>query len=493
MYNKLTAEWNKTIISITIVLSLALSIYVLSDPVGSSIVLANIYNLLAAKFESTYMYGGFIVFLFLLIISISRYGEIRVILPNKDIHSFFSWGSMLFAAGIGAALLYWATVEWIEYYNILNKQNIQIDEKLLYSRAYPIFHWSFTAWAIYCLPAVAFGIALTKNKNSKLTFSGIFNIKNKFFEILFDTLFIGAIICGAGVGLGLSFPLIATILSKILYIERSIYLDIFTIIICLSIFSTSAYLGIKNGIRILSNFNILLVIVFLLLIFILGPSKYIFFNSLESYTFLSKKYFEFSFSTGTNISKDWTVFYWAWWMALAPMVGAFVVNISNGKTLRQIILGTILIGSLGCILSMSILTNLSMHLFESNILNAPELILSNSMTREDLIVETFASLEFSRILLVLFGIICIIFLCTTYDSTSYILASASMKSSGIESSGNLRLIFAILLVVQPTLLMFLGGVNSFKWIMVIFSVPLILIYILLMIFITKNVYTIKKP
>jgi BCCT family betaine/carnitine transporter len=175
------------------------------------------------------------------------------------------------------------------------------------------------------------------------------------------------------------------------------------------------------------------------------------------------------------------------------MVGAFVVNISNGKTLRQIILGTILIGSLGCILSMSILTNLSMHLFESNILNAPELILSNSMTREDLIVETFASLEFSRILLVLFGIICIIFLCTTYDSTSYILASASMKSSGIESSGNLRLIFAILLVVQPTLLMFLGGVNSFKWIMVIFSVPLILIYILLMIFITKNVYTIKKP
>jgi BCCT family betaine/carnitine transporter len=400
---------------------------------------------------------------------------------------------MLFAAGIGAALLYWATVEWIEYYNILNKQNIQIDEKLLYSRAYPIFHWSFTAWAIYCLPAVAFGIALTKNKNSKLTFSGIFNIKNKFFEILFDTLFIGAIICGAGVGLGLSFPLIATILSKILYIERSIYLDIFTIIICLSIFSTSAYLGIKNGIRILSNFNILLVIVFLLLIFILGPSKYIFFNSLESYAFLSKKYFEFSFTTGTNISKDWTVFYWAWWMALAPMVGAFVVNISNGKTLRQIILGTILIGSLGCILSMSILTNLSMHLFESNILNAPELILSNSMTREDLIVETFASLEFSRILLVLFGIICIIFLCTTYDSTSYILASASMKSSGIESSGNLRLIFAILLVVQPTLLMFLGGVNSFKWIMVIFSVPLILIYILLMIFITKNVYTIKKP
>jgi choline-glycine betaine transporter len=67
-----------------------------------------------------------------------------------------------------------------------------------------------------------------------------------------------------------------------------------------------------------------------------------------------------------------------------------------------------------------------------------------------------------------------------------------MKSSNIESSGNLRLIFAILLVIQPTLLMFMGGVDSFKWIMVIFSVPLLFIYLLLIISIIKNVYTIKK-
>jgi BCCT family betaine/carnitine transporter len=97
-------------------------------------------------------------------------------------------------------------------------------------------------------------------------------------------------------------------------------------------------------------------------------------HSIESYGFLIKKYPELSFATGTTISKDWSVFYWAWWMALAPMVGAFIVNISNGKTIRQIILGTILIGSIGCILSMSILSNLSISLFEENILNYPELI-----------------------------------------------------------------------------------------------------------------------
>ena len=179
-------------------------------------------------------------------------------------------------------------------------------------------------------------------------------------------------------------------------------------------------------------------------------------------------------------------------MALAPMVGAFIVNISNGKSLRAIILGVIFIGSMGCMISMSILSNLSIYLFESGILNAPALLEEGLLNREQIIIRTLSTLSYSNYLLIGFGIICIIFLCTTYDSTSYILASASMRGSNIESSGNLRLIFAILLVIQPTLLMFFGGVDSFKWIMVIFSVPLLIIYLMLMISVIKNIIAIKK-
>ncbi len=492
MFIKISAEWNKTIILLAIVLSLLLSIYVLSDPVGSSKLLFKLYDSLTNFFEPTYMYGSFSVLIFLIFIALSKYGDIKISLQNKETHSFFSWGSMLFAAGIGAALLYWATIEWIDYFNILRSQSLEIDTALLYSRTYPIFHWSFTAWAIYCLPAIAFGLAITINQKSKLTFSGIFNIKNKFLEVLFDSLFIGAILCGAGVGLGLSFPLISSILSNVFNIEKTFNLDIFTIAVCLSIFATSAYLGIQKGIKRLSNFNIILVLLFLVLVFILGPTQYIFSKSIESYLFLFKQYPEFSFATGTAISKDWSVFYWAWWMALAPMVGAFIVNISNGKSLRSIILGVIFIGSVGCMISMSVLSNLSIYLFESELLNSPMLLEDGMLNREQIIIKTLSTLSFSNYLLIGFGIICIIFLCTTYDSTSYILASASMKSSNIESSGNLRLIFAILLVIQPTLLMFLGGVDSFKWIMVIFSVPLLFVYLLLMISIVKNIIAIKK-
>ena len=103
MFKEISSEWNKTIISLSIVLSLLLSIYVLSDPVGSSKLLFKTYDSLATFFEPTYMYGSFCVLVFLICIAISKYGEIEISLENKETYSIFSWGSMLFAAGIGAA------------------------------------------------------------------------------------------------------------------------------------------------------------------------------------------------------------------------------------------------------------------------------------------------------------------------------------------------------------------------------------------------------
>ena len=491
MLKSINPNWNKSVISITILLSLVLSIFVLISPEYSSQILKNIYNYLSNMFEGFFMYGSFALLLFLLVLASSKFGSFKVKLSNKPSYSMFSWSSMLFAGGIGATLLYWSTVEWIEYYNILKNDSALSDKDLmLYSRAYPLFHWGFSAWAIYCLPAVAFGIALTLKPDTNLTFSGILGAKNSFNKFILDVLFIGAIICGAGVGLGLSFPLISSVISKIFVIERTVTLDIFTIIICAFIFGMSAYVGVQKGIRRLSNINVIMVIIFLLIILLLGPSKYILSNSADSFIFLLKEYIPMSVSTGTEISINWSVFYWAWWLALAPMIGTFIINVSNNKSLRQIIFGTIFIGSFGCIFSMMILSNLSISLFESGYINSPNIIENNLMSKEELVVKTISSLNYNY-LLIAFSIILIIFLCTTYDSATYVLASASMKDSSMESSKSLRVLFAILLVVQPTLLMYLNGVDSFKWIMVIFSIPLLFIYLMLIYSILKNVYSIK--
>ena len=100
-------NWNKTVLSITILLSLVLSIFVLTDPSTSSKILSGVYASLSEKFESFFMYGSFILLILLFLLAISKFGTIQVKLDNKPTYSLLSWCSMLFAAGIGATLLYW--------------------------------------------------------------------------------------------------------------------------------------------------------------------------------------------------------------------------------------------------------------------------------------------------------------------------------------------------------------------------------------------------
>ena len=486
---KLNPLWSKTVLVITFSFLLLLSSYVLLDPDGSSKNLSNIYNFFATNFESFFLYFGFGVLLILIFVGVSSAGSKKIILEGRKDYSYFSWYSMLFATGMGAALLYWSTYEWLVYYT----DPIDGEEKsLLKARSYPLFHWTFTGWALYILPTVAFVFSLMKNSNTPLTFSGILLKKQSGpIRIILDIFFIGAILTGAGVGLALSFPLLSAALSKLLNINQSLYLDFLMLFICMCIVAISVYRGLQNGIKKLSNFNIILVIIFLFLILITGPTKYIIFNTLESFSYVIKNYFSLSL-TKSKYSLDWTVFYWAWYIALAPAVGAFIVNISNNKTVRELIFGAIIVGSLGCIFHIGVLSNISIYFYENAILDAPKIYEDGSLTSHALVVETISSLNFGLVFLIIFAIIAVVFLCTTYDSLSYILATASMKNFKDKPTRSLRVFFAIILMIQPALIMFMGGKDSFMWLLVVISVPLMVIYIFLILSIFKNAIKFKK-
>ena len=490
MFNiKLNPLWSKTVLVITFSFLLLLSSYVLIDPTGSAKNLLSIYNFFAINFESLFLYFGFGVLVFLVVIAFSKSGSRKIVLEGRSDYSYFSWYSMLFATGMGAALLYWSTYEWLIYYtNPIEGE----DQSLLKARSYPLFHWMFTGWALYILPTVAFVFSLMKNSNTPLTFSGIL-LKEQTgpVRILLDIFFIGAILTGAGVGLALSFPLMSAAISKLFSLSQTIYLDFVMLLICMSIVSVSVYRGLQNGIKKLSNFNIILVISFLTLILVTGPTKYIVINTFEPVTYVIKNYLSLSLLK-SQYSLDWTVFYWAWYIALAPAVGAFIVNISNNKTIRELIFGALFVGSLGCIFHIGVLSNISIYAYENGILDAPKIYADQSMTSHALVIETISSLDYGTFFLILFTIIAVVFLCTTYDSLSYILATASMKNFKDKPSRSLRVFFAIIIMIQPALIMFLGGKDSFMWLLVVISVPLIVIYLFLILSIIKNAAKFKK-
>ena len=416
-------------------------------------------------------------------------GSKKISLADRPVFNNLSWCAMMFVAGMGASILWASPVEWAQTMNSkpfgLDSSSVGIIE---YSQSYPLFHWGFVGWALYALPGVAFTIAILKNPNVQLTFGGIL-VKNNFpfsslIRNIFDVVFILAILAGAGVGMGVSFPVIAEMTSYLIGIDNSFSFQIIVLLFCLLIFGTSVYKGLESGIKRLSNLNVLLVIVMLLMILLLGPTKYIISNSIESTYFMFKNYMNMSFFSESSFAQSWTVFYWAWWMALAPFVGTFILQISNGKSIRQMILGTIFIGSLATFMHFYILGGLTLNLYERGLMDVPEMVKDIPSGR--IALEALLTLPLGYYLIILYAFIATIFLCTTYDSCSYVLASTAMKKASVKPSKSLRIIFAFLLIIQPIIIMSLDGIDSIKYILVLSSIPLIFIYALMIFYISKN-------
>ena len=490
-------DWSLSLLITTIILSIGLSTYVLYSPIETSKFLSEIYWNLSKIFESTFQYGALTIVCTLILLALLPFGNIKVDLGNRPVHSFISWSAMIFAAGMGATLLYWSSIEWAYYLNDPPKTAITESLKMDYARSYSIFHWGITGWAIYTLPAIAFALAVTLDKDTSFRFSSILYKRNKtnldkLIRFALDLIFILAVLSGAGTSLGLSFPMISAGVVSALGINPSDIIDYVVLLFCFAVFGSSVYLGISKGIKVLSNINLILVILFVLFIFVVGPTTYIIENSLETIHFTVKNFIQMSVATDDQFVQSWTIFYWAWWLALAPFVGSFIANISNGRTLREMIMGSLIIGTIICSLYFLILGNYSIYQSEFNGLDIPYLINAEGTDPASVVIQVINTLPYGSFTVGVFSIIAIIFLCTTYDSAAYVLSSSTMNKGSDEPIKSLRLVYALILIVQPALLMYMGGVDSVKWMLVIVSIPLIFVNMMLIYSIIKNVRKITK-
>ena len=489
--NLLNKDWNPSLIIIPILLSFLISLYVLIDVDKSTETLGYLYSAASVKLENVYELGAFGVIVFLFMLCIFPIGSKKILLNERPVFGNLSWGAMMFVAGMGASILWAAPVEWASTINS-NPFGLDISSEgiIEYSQAYPLFHWGFVGWALYALPGVAFTVAVLKNPKVQLSFGGILvtgnSISSRVIRNIFDIVFILAILAGAGVGMGVSFPVIAEMTSYLIGINNSFLFQVIILFICLGIFGTSVYKGLEGGIKRLSNINVVLVLVMLMVILLIGPTQFIIDNSIESTGFMIKKYIQMSFFSESSFAQSWTVFYWAWWMALAPFVGTFILQISNGKTIRQMILGTVFIGSFATFIHFYVLGGLTLNLYERGIMDIPEMV--KTVPSGKIALESLLTLPYGYILIILYAFIATIFLCTTYDSCSYVLASTAMRQASKRPSKSLRLVFAFLLIIQPILIMSLEGIDSIKYILVLSSVPLIAIYILMIFYISRNVF-----
>ena len=267
----------------------------------------------------------------------------------------------------------------------------------------------------------------------------------------------------ATTGIGLTTPLITESFGAFFDVKQSFALTFGAIALVVVIIALSVYVGLESGIKQLSNINIVLIFMLMGMILAWGPTEYIVKQGLESVLFMITHLTEMSGVgyPGQNkaFTEKWTVFYWAWWLALGPFVGMFICKISRGRTLRQLILGVLFFGTFGCTICIMILGGYSLYLEQEQ---GIKIIEAFGQNKHAAVIQVVTSLPLGKWILPLFFLLCVSFAATTYDSASYTLAAAAtrnLKPSEHPARWH-RVVWAIGLGVLPLVLLSLGCLSG---------------------------------
>ncbi|MEL7185654.1 MAG: BCCT family transporter, partial [Pseudomonadota bacterium] len=257
------------------------------------------------------------------------------------------------------------------------------------------------------------------------------------------------------------------------------------------LFAASVWLGLKKGIKRLSDINIGLAFGLLLFILVVGPTAFLLKTSLNSIGVMADNFIRMSTwtdpFTSSGFVENWTIFYWAWWVAFAPFFGLFVTRISRGRTIRQMVLGMLIWGSLGCWLFYMVFGNYSLYL-ELN----GQVDFTGIMAAENASVAMVAMLEtlpLAAIVITVFSLVAIIFAATTYDSASYTLASSATLHlrAGDDPARWHRVVWALALGVMPVALMLMDTpLRPIQVILLVVSLPILIVCIAMTVSLMKS-------
>lgn len=481
-------DWGSFGACIAIVLVVCLPLAAFPDS-GGKIVL-QFYDFIAEELGFLYLLAGSAAIAMLAWLSVGRFGKVLLgQAGDRTEFSDLSWAAMLFCAGVGAGLMAWAPIEWAYY---IDAPPFGLDprsaEATAWAATYGIFHWGPTAWCFYCLPTIAIAYPYYAKRVPYLRFSTAFYFlmdgqEESLWGRAIDLLFMIALLGGAGSSLGFSTPLIAACISRLTGIENDFGLEFLTVLLCVALFATSVWLGLKRGIKRLSDFNLLIAFVLLVFVVFAGPAVFLFKTSVNSLGLMLQNFVQMNTwtdaFTDSKFVESWTVFYWAWWIAYGPFVGLFVTRISRGRTIRQVIAGMIGYGTLGCSVFYMVLGNYSLYL-ELNETLAVSSILSEQGAPAA-IMATLDELPWGGLVIAVFGVVCVVFSATTYDSASYTLASSATRRllAGDDPARWHRVFWAIALAVLPLTLMFIGGLQVLQTAALVVSLPILIVGVLM--------------
>jgi len=434
-----------------------------------------------------YMLLSFLFLVFLVYLAFTRYGNVVLGDPASEPEfSNTSWYAMLFSAGMGVGLMFYGGSEpFIHYLQPPEGDPASVDS-LKMAFALSAFNWGLSAWGIYTLCALGvayFGFRRRKKYLMSSSTIDLFQGKRSRYawKVFTDTVSTLAIVFGIGTSLGMGVLQMATGLEHCYGLAAKSGWGYAGILLAMTIcFLASATTGLDKGIKILSNFNMILALALLLFVFVLGPSIKILDTFVESLGFYLSNIVNLSLSTGAAEAQtkayvgDWPVTILAWTIAWAPFVGVFIARISRGRTLREVILGSLIMPTVLCMFWFATFGGsvLELH-FANPELGLDKLVLDDKTSALFVLLESLpltGITEFLSILLIF------VFLVTSADSATFVVAMMTTEGD-LDPGLKIKMVWGLIIATITFILLNSGGLQALQAASLVFALPFSIVLI----------------
>ncbi|GAA0125279.1 BCCT family transporter [Clostridium sp. CTA-19] len=450
-----------------------------------------VYSIIIDKFSWVYCGLMLIFFLFCIWIAFSKFKNVK--LGDDDSKPEFSnltWFCMLFSAGIGIGLVFWGVAEPLTHYiKPLNLQGATPEAKeFAFTKSF--LHMGISAWACYSVLALALAYMHFRRKKPILISSLLIPLigeerANGMLGKIVDIFTVLATMAGIVTSLGMGTLQVNSGLNYLFGVPDNNVVKIIIISIITVLFLISACTGVNKGIKILSNTNMILAGIFLVMAIIIGPFSDMFNNLILGL----KGYAVELVTTNNNIFVKgewygkWTIFYWGWWIAWAPSVAIFIARVSKGRTIKEFIRGVLFVPAGFCIIWMNVFGTLG--------INAPLDVGMVAIEKvETALFMVFETYQLGWIMSIIAVILLFTFFITSADSATYVLGMIT-SNGNTEVKNSKKIVLGMMQAGITIVLLFAGGLAMVQSASIVMALPFGIIMLIVIVAFTKELYAVE--
>ncbi|MEU8779726.1 BCCT family transporter [Streptomyces sp. NPDC048606] len=422
------------------------------------------------------------------VLAISRFGRIRLGADDSEPEfTNLSWIAMMFSAGMGIGLMFYGVGEPLTHYLNPPPAAGAAAGTGAAARAaldYSFFHWTLTPWAIYGIAGLALAYAtFRKGRGNRLSSAFVPLMGEErargWQGKTIDLLAVFATVFGTATSLGLGALQVAEGLDITTGLKASTGVELVIIASLSAAFVLSAFSGLHKGVKWLSTANIVLAAALMLFVFVLGPTVYVLDVIPASVGSYLHELLPMATRTGAFTDSAWlgawTIFYWAWWLSWAPFVGTFIARISRGRTIREFLVGVLLVPSGATVVWFCVMGGTAIRLDSTG---AADLASAVKEGAEASLFAMLDALPLGTVSSWVAMLLVMTYFVTSADSASLVMGSLTSRGS-LHPPTWLVVTWGVLMAAVAAVLLVAGGLKSLQTATILVALPFVIVMLLL--------------